>query len=92
MKYFIMYVSFVTDFFVSCGGKKTLGQDDFFVVSAQIQEQPYYNKIHEYITNLNLILLTQKLKEEAKDFDRNVHVFLETLKRTHQRMCGNKDK
>ena len=37
----------------------------------------------KYITNSNLRLLTQKLKEEAEDLDRNVPFFLETLKRAH---------
>ena len=46
----------------------------------------------KYITNSNLILLTQKLQEEAEDLDWNVHVFPETLKRAHQRMYGNKDR
>ena len=46
----------------------------------------------KYITNLNLRLLTQKLQENAEGLDQNVSVFPETLKKTHQRMCGNKDK
>ena len=46
----------------------------------------------KYITNSNLILLTQKLLEEVEDLDQNVLIFLETLKREHQRMCGNKDR
>ena len=46
----------------------------------------------KYITNSNLILLTQKLLEEVEDLDQNVLIFPETLKRAHQRMCGNKDK
>ena len=46
----------------------------------------------KYITNPNLILLTQKLQEEAKGLDQNVPVFPETLKRAHHRMCGNKDR
>ena len=46
----------------------------------------------KYITNPNLKLLTQKLQEKAKGLDRNVLVFPETLKKAHQRMCGNKDK
>ena len=49
-------------------------------------------KMSNYITNFNLILLTQKLQEEAEGFDRNVPVFLETLKSAHQHICGNKDK
>ena len=46
----------------------------------------------KYITNFNLRLLTQKLQEEAKGLDHNVLAFPETLKRAHQRMCGNKDR
>ena len=46
----------------------------------------------KYITYFNLILLTQKLQEEAKGLDRNVPIFPETLKRAHQRMCGNRDR
>ena len=46
----------------------------------------------KYITNLNLILLTQKLQDEAENLDWNVPVFPETLKKVHQHMCGNKDK
>ena len=32
------------------------------------------------------------MQEEAEDLDWNVAVFLETLKRAHQHMCGNKYK
>ena len=32
----------------------------------------------------------QKSQEEAEGLDQNVHVFLETLKKAHQCMCGNK--
>ena len=46
----------------------------------------------KYITNSNLILLIQKLQEEAEGLDQNVLFFSETLTRAHQRMCGNKDK
>ena len=46
----------------------------------------------KYITNSNLILLTQKLLEEVEDLDQNILIFPETLKRAHQHMCGNKDR
>ena len=46
----------------------------------------------KYITNSNLLLLTQKLQEEAEGLDQNVLVFSETLKRAHHHMCGNKDR
>ena len=46
----------------------------------------------KYITNPNLILLTQKLQEEAEYLDRNVPVFPETLKRVRQCIYGNKDR
>ena len=44
----------------------------------------------KYIKNFNLVLLSQKLQEEVEGLDRNVSIFLKTLKRAHQRMCGNK--
>ena len=44
----------------------------------------------KYNTNPNLRLLTLKLQEEVEDPNQNVHVFPETLKRTHQYMCGKK--
>ena len=46
----------------------------------------------KYITNSNLRLLTQKLQKDAEGVDQNVSVFFETLKKSHQRMCGNKDR
>ena len=46
----------------------------------------------KYITNSNLRLLTQKLQKDAEGVDQNVSVFFETLKKAHQRMCGNKDR
>ena len=46
----------------------------------------------KYFKNFNLVLLTQKLQEEVESLDQNVFVFLETLKRAHQHICGNKDK
>ena len=46
----------------------------------------------KYITNSNLILLTQKLLEEIKDLNQNVPTFPETLKRAHQHVYGNKDR
>ena len=33
-----------------------------------------------------------KVVEEAESLDQNVPIFLETLKRAHQRICGNKNK
>ena len=49
-------------------------------------------KMSNYITNFNLILLTQKLQEEAEVLDWDVLVFPKTLKSAHQCMCGNKDR
>ena len=51
------------------------------------KNSPYYNKMPKYITNPNLILLTQKLQEEAEYLDRNVPP--ETLKQAHQCIYGN---
>ena len=45
-----------------------------------------------YITNSNLILLTQKLQEEVEGLNRNIPVFPEILKRAHHRKCRNKDR
>ena len=47
------------------------------------------------MANPNLRLLTQKLQEEVEDLDWNVGMYLsfpKTIKRAHQRMCGNKDR
>ena len=46
----------------------------------------------KYITNPNLILLTQMLQEKAENLDLNMPVFPETRKRAHQRMYGDKDR
>ena len=53
---------------------------------------PIHNKMPKCITKPNLRLLTQQLQEKAEGLDRNVPVFPETLKKAHQRMCGNKDR
>ena len=50
---------------------------------------PIYNKMPEYITNLNLRLLTQKLQEEVEGLDQNVPVFPETLNK-HITVCVEK--
>ena len=46
----------------------------------------------KYITNHNLRLLAQKLQAKAEGLNWNVPVFPETLRKAHQRMCGNKDR